>query len=506
MAQDLVLNAGILTLMTEGHLYGDDANDSRIPHFPQNTFYAAAASQFSNLPADAKRYNRADKFSIGSIVTAKAGGEFVLVDNNPPRHNLNPSNYPANKKIMFGGVNADAILVTSGGNSGVTIGVGSDIGAGGWTANKIIDVFGNKLLVPEKMVTTLTNAVGKIGIPAAHALAQYNMRNVVRLTQQQVCDLLTLQWNSPTSYYLSAAKKGFPQSWDAMHPVLQEVVMKIAYGYGNVMKGHAANIRATDSKLKTLAPIEQLTTFKAALLKDNASSADKFAKFIDLALETLRAGGKVSVVKDPIKMDDLTNPKNPTLDLVAKVTGDSKLRSRIEQARAEEPAKMKEAYAKLGQSYVPPQQNTTPVTPNPVTPPTNDTSNDSSNVSFLELIKMAMAGKGDIKGKVGRGGDNNAQDVIVVKALLNSHGYYDFSYNPLTIIAEMLTAGKSDSKLETAIAKFQQANGVAKPDGRVDPKGKTLGWLNAPKGGSTPTNTTAKMPAPMGNTTFVCYH
>lgn len=347
MAQDLVLNAGILTLMTEGQLHGDDANDSRIPHFPQNTFYVAAASQFSHLPAAARRYAPTSNFGIASTVTPKAGGEYILVDNNPPRHNLNPSNYPANKKIMFGGVNADAILVTSGGNSGVTIGVGSDIGAGSWTANKIIDIFGNKLQVPEKMVTTLTNAVGKIGIPAAHALAQYNMRNVVRLTQQQVCDLLTLQWNSPSSYYLAAAKKGFPQSWDAMHAVLQEVVMKIAYGYGNLTAGHAANIRATDAKLQTLAPIEQLTTFKAALLKDNASSADKFAKFIDLALETLRAGGKVSVVKDPIKMDDLTNPKNPTLDLVAKVTGDSNLRSRIEKARAEEPAKMKEAYANL---------------------------------------------------------------------------------------------------------------------------------------------------------------
>jgi hypothetical protein len=505
MAQDLVLNAGILTLMTEGQLYGDDANDSRIPHFPQNTFYVAAAAQFGNLPAGAKRYAPTSKFSIGSIVGAKAGGKFVLVDNTPPRLVLNPSNYPANKKIMFGGVNADAILVTSGGNSGITIGVGSDLGAGGWVASKIIDVFGNKLQVPEKMVTTLSNAVGKIGIPAAHALAQYNMRNVVRLTQQQVCDLLTLQWNSPTSYYLAAAKQGFPQSWDAMHPVLHEVVMKLAYGYGNVTQSHADNIRATDSKLKSLAPIEQLTTFKAALLKDNAGSAEKFAKFIDLALETLRAGGKVSIVKDPIKMDDLTNPNNPTLDLVAKVTGDSKLRSRIEKARAEEPAKMKEAYAKLGQNYVAPQPNTNPVTPNPVKP-----NNGAGDVSILELIKMAMAGKGDIKGKVGRGGDNNPQDVVVAKALLNAHGYYDFSYNPMTIIAEIMTAGKSDSKLETAIEKFQLANGVAKPDGRIDPKGKTLGWLNAPKNGSTPTDTptdtTPKMPAPMGNTTFGCYH
>jgi hypothetical protein len=485
MAQDLVLNAGILTLVTEGHLYGDDANDSRIPHFPQNTFYVASAAQFNNLPADAKRYNRGKNFAKGNIVGLKAGGEFVLVDNAPPRHALSPSSYPMNKKVSFGGLQVDATLVTSGGNSGITIGVGSDLGAGGWAVSRIQDVFGNKLLVPEKMVTALTNAAGKIGIPAAHALAQYNMRNVVRLTQQQVCDLLTLQWNSPDSYYLSAAKKGFPQSWNAMHPILHEIVMKIAYGYGNVTAGHADNIRALDASLKSQSELQQLTAFKAALLKDNASSADKFAKFIDVAIDTIQKGGKVTITKDPIKMDELTKASNPTLDIVAKVTGNSKLRSRIETARAQEPEKMKEAMAKLGQTYVPPQTN--PVTPNPTpnTDTTNTDTNDSDSTSIVELIKMAMAGKGSIKGKVGVGGDNNTQDVIVIKALLNSHGYYDFTYNPVTLLTEMFTIGKSDAKLEAAITKFQTDKGAKKPDGRVDPNGTTLGWLNGPKATAT---------------------
>ena len=355
MAQDLVLNAGILTLVTEGHLYGDDANDSRIPHFPQSTFYVAPAAGISNLPQDAKRYNRAGKFAQGNIVVKKDGGEFILVDNSPPRHALNPSAYPLQKTINFGGIQVNATLVTTGGNSGVTIGVGSDIGAGGWSVEKIDDVFGAKLLVPDKMVKTLHQAVGKIGVPAAHALAQYNMRNVVRLTQQQVCDLLTLQWNSPNSHYLKASKAGFPQSWNAMHSVLQEIVMKIAYGYGNVTKSHADNIRALDPVLKNKSELEQLTLFRAALLKDNASSADKFAKFIDVAIDTIQKGGKVSVVKEPVQMDELLKANNPTLDIVAQVTGNKKIRERITKARSEEPQKMKEAYERLGQTYVPPQ-------------------------------------------------------------------------------------------------------------------------------------------------------
>ncbi len=484
MAQDLVLNAGILTLVTEGHLYGDDANDSRIPHFPQSTFYVAPANLFNNLPDGAKRYNRAGKFAQGNIVGLKAGGEFVLVDNTPPRHALSPSSYPLTKKITFGGIQVDATLVTSGGNSGVTIGVGSDIGAGGWTTDKISDVFGAKLLVPDKMVKTLHQAVGKIGVPAAHALAQYNMRNVVRLTQQQVCDLLTLQWNSPTSHYLSASKKGFPQSWDSLHSVIQEIVMKIAYGYGNVTKSHADNIRALDPVLKSKSDIEQLTLFRAALLKDGASSADKFAKFIDVAIDTLQKGGKVSVVKEPVKMDELLKANNPTLDIVAQVTGNTKIRERITKARSEEPQKMKEAYERLGQTYVPPQTppNNTP-TPDPNAGGNNTPTpaDNSEQVSYLALLQMAMSGKGTIKESVGKGGKNKPQDVIVVKALLNSHGYFPFSYNPLTLWTQLTTLGANDASLEAAITKFQTDKGAKKPDGRVDAGGTSLGWLNAPK-------------------------
>ena len=148
-----------------------------------------------------------------------------------------------------------------------------------------------------------------------------------------------------------------------------------------------------------------------------------------------------------------------------------------------------------------PNPNPIPIPqPIPPVPSPIDSPND-----ILNLIKMGLSGKGRIKASVGRGGENDTNDVIVIKALLNKHNYYTLTFDPTTILSDIATIGASDSKLESAIARFQQANGVARPDGRVDANGKTIAWLNG--GEPLPVlNPQISMPKPIGDTNYPCYH
>jgi hypothetical protein len=350
MAENIELNTGVLTLMTEGHLFGDDNNDSRIPHFPQSTFYVAPVSLFSDLPDDAKLYGKPNE--VGRV---KSGKDYVRVDNSPPRHNLKSSKYPKTKKITFSGVSADATLVTYGGNSGITIGVGYDIGAGRRSKKDIEDIFGTKMELNSKMVKTLQQACGHICIDAAHALGDNDMRNTVRLTQQQVCTLLNHAW--PSYQKKAEGKYGMPLSFKKLYPPLQEVISKICYGYGSVPKKFRAKYDAPLSKISDHK--EQCIYLKEALDAYGISSSDKFGRYIDKIHSVLKGGGKVIMSSEPIKMSELLSEDNPTLDWVGKVggypeTGKRSLRGRMTNAKTEETAKMKEVFEKIGEKYVEP--------------------------------------------------------------------------------------------------------------------------------------------------------
>ena len=99
---------------------------------------------------------------------------------------------------------------------------------------------------------------------------------------------------------------------------------------------------------------------------------------------------------------------------------------------------------------VPPTETTAPPTPTPVS---------TSSIS----------------GSVGKGGKNDAADVRVVQTLLNNHG------NRLTV------DGDCGAKSIAAIEKFQkEVVGLSKPDGRIDPGGRT--WTALSAGSSQPQN------------------
>lgn len=75
-----------------------------------------------------------------------------------------------------------------------------------------------------------------------------------------------------------------------------------------------------------------------------------------------------------------------------------------------------------------------------------------------------------ISGSVGRNGDNRPADVRLVQELLNKH--------PMPPLTPLVVDGRIGPKTITAIEEFQRrVVKMVKPDGRVDPNGKTLQML-----------------------------
>lgn len=80
--------------------------------------------------------------------------------------------------------------------------------------------------------------------------------------------------------------------------------------------------------------------------------------------------------------------------------------------------------------------------------------------------------KTGISKSVGRNGINNKDDVIFVQSALNTHAKKHTNATPLKV------DGLCGAKTVQAISNFQKNSaGIAVPDGRVDPNGKTLRYL-----------------------------
>lgn len=99
------------------------------------------------------------------------------------------------------------------------------------------------------------------------------------------------------------------------------------------------------------------------------------------------------------------------------------------------------------------------------------------------FIRLLNKGKAQIVASVGAAGTNNERDVLKIKALLANLGLYDYQHitklykeNEQKKLIQVLF-NPTDGLLIPAIRNFQK--GFSKqPDGRVDPKGKTLRLLN----------------------------
>jgi hypothetical protein len=84
-----------------------------------------------------------------------------------------------------------------------------------------------------------------------------------------------------------------------------------------------------------------------------------------------------------------------------------------------------------------------------------------------------------LKASVGSNGTNNKLDVTYIQKLLNGH-----SFAKLNVNMQLLEDGICGKKTIATITKFQvEVVGIAKPDGRVDPGGRTIKILERASGG-----------------------
>ena len=101
-----------------------------------------------------------------------------------------------------------------------------------------------------------------------------------------------------------------------------------------------------------------------------------------------------------------------------------------------------------------------------------------------------------IRQSVGRGGVNQPSDVRIVQILLNAN------LGRLTPLRPLAEDGKVGPMTIGAIEEFQRrVVKMAKPDGRVDPHGRTLRSLNA---GTAPTATVPNLTAQFEATSRAC--
>lgn len=93
----------------------------------------------------------------------------------------------------------------------------------------------------------------------------------------------------------------------------------------------------------------------------------------------------------------------------------------------------------------------------------------------VKAIQQAIQADGHISASVGIGGKNLKPDVIAIKFMLYKRGFYDITISDL--VTDFTLLDDVDVRLEGGIKKFQAANNVRNPDGRVDVNGNTLKWL-----------------------------
>lgn len=113
--------------------------------------------------------------------------------------------------------------------SGVSIGVGFDIGASGITAKELQTVM-STLGVPDKMIAELAKTINIKGTAAGELLKQLGLRKKVRLTQQQALDIMLVIKQNTGKY----VKRGFSQSYAIDNQTSNESVLD---NIKNALKG-----------------------------------------------------------------------------------------------------------------------------------------------------------------------------------------------------------------------------------------------------------------------------
>ncbi|MBK9452546.1 MAG: hypothetical protein IPN95_24590 [Bacteroidetes bacterium] len=311
----LHLTHGIMMLATEGD-FGGGEGDSRKPTLPENLgFFRKATAEELALwkkpktkeePARPKRYglstetpNRVFKDKDGAYVEAKRLRRFTASD-----YDLTPP--------------SGQVIATGPNNSGLTIGMGFDIGARFGTGDK--EKAKKELLaagIKAETADKLSNAVGLRSIKAGKMAAELRASGLT-ITADQVVNLL----NKTREKYIANYTPG------VVHEAIEEVMVKINYwkGSGQTKSGGGGKpiVTAIFAAAKEKQGVAQFDAALSVLKNYTEDSFRLFERFLTVVKNQIASGGKVEFDNGVKSIDELTNGKNDTFKVIKEVTGGKK--------------------------------------------------------------------------------------------------------------------------------------------------------------------------------------
>lgn len=302
----LHLSSGVMMLATEGAFDGG-ANDVRKPHFPENlAFYRKVTKddEIAWAKLDAKK--RPARYLLASDATdrvkAKSSGDLVraqLLDR------FSPSDYDKNPP-------AGQVIATGPNNSGVTIGMGFDLGARFGTGDKakakkeMMDAG-----IAEASAEKLSGAVGLRTRKAGKMAAQLRESGLT-ITAKQVLDLLS---KTRKSYFQNFTK-------GVVHPAIEEVMVKINYWKGGT--GAKEEVEAIFNAAKGKQGLAQFDAAIEEMRKHDGKTYVVGVKFLTIVRNHIAAGGKVEFEDGAGTVESLTDGSNDTFRVINEATKDDK--------------------------------------------------------------------------------------------------------------------------------------------------------------------------------------
>lgn len=170
-----------------------------------------------------------------------------------------------------------------GGNSGVTIGPGFDIGASAVKPSElrtILSKIGMSSSMVELLVLTTQEERKKAGItekPAVAAdgkglMSSLDLKNKVHLTEQQSLDVGYIVKNRPGSSYQANVGNFFSLSAEVLHPALREALVKIGYGSPARLQAYG---KEYDARLSSTTDPKQQAAIMAEMFANTRDTKQK---------------------------------------------------------------------------------------------------------------------------------------------------------------------------------------------------------------------------------------
>lgn len=334
MAENIELKEGFLPLVTEGSIIGGKY-DTRTPHLPENVALFSPAPNNYEGQKYSKSSKGGGKFDI--FVKDDAGSYAIKTPLNSQKWSLNGNEADSSKGEVLG---------TYPSYSGLTIGLGCDVGASYSKASQVESLF-NKAKLPQ-FGKILGEAAGLRGIPAL--LVTKKLKPLVKLTQQQVLDLQNAMWSGKAKMTENLIQNGgkdskgkvyFPKGlidYNKLYDPLKQVLIRCTYGSWKSTLALVKRLKGIDSLQGTneqqtwIMQCDKLIAAMEGYNKDNKPRKGHQPKYIGnggMTLikkikATLEAGGSVTIQKGPIQVNDIISPNSVLGDWMTEIYKDAK--------------------------------------------------------------------------------------------------------------------------------------------------------------------------------------